>query len=221
MDTEDFIFVLLFVGLFVLALISLIFPIVLAMIISAGYLILIAMIGFLCGFISGTRIFLRLTIFVYRPYDLTMNPLYYRIREFLAKKIEKIIVILLIASSVFCILIELSYYGINIFPFNLLEYGVFISNFALAGNIIIIEKIPSEKSDWWVKLFLYILAASLFLYGITVFYRGIPEPLYPPDVYPEMYQLQKHLPFLCLSTFNVAGSLGLSSTLIGAYCERY
>jgi hypothetical protein len=217
MDTEDIILALLLVGLLILSFICLLFPVVLALILSLGYFILAAMIGLLCGLISETQVFLKLTVFVYRPYDPTMNPSYYRIRKFLARKIEKVIVFLLIASSIFCILIELSYYGINILPFNLLRYGVFISNLSLASNIIVIEKIPSEGGDGLARLFLYIIAISLASYGIITFYRGIPEPIYPPNVYPEIYQLQKYLPPLCLSIFNVAASLSLSLTLIDSY----
>ncbi len=224
MDTEDLKFALFFLSILVFSIICLLFPIVLAFFLSAIYFIVIAMFGFLCGFASGARIYLRLTIFVCRPYDFGMNPLAFRIREFLAEKIEKIFVILLIASSFFSILIELSHYGISFFPFDLLQYGVFISNLALVSNILILEIVLFKESDWgsWeVRLFLYILAGTLFSYGILTFYRGIPEPLYPPGIYPEMYQLQKYFPFLCLSIFNITASCGLSFSLISAYCDIF
>lgn len=222
MNTEDIILALVFVGLLILTFIGLLFPAViatlLALISSLGCFIFAAVTGSVCGLISGTQVLLKLTIFVYRPYDLTMNPLYYRIREFLAGKIEKVIVFLLITSSIFCILVELSYYGINVLPFNFLRYGVFLSNLSLASNIVIIEKMPSGEGNGWAKLFLYILAISLSSYGIITFYRGIPEPIYPQDIYPVIYQLEKYLFPLFLSIFNVAASLSLSLTLIHAYC---
>ncbi|MGD2249116.1 MAG: hypothetical protein PVF58_11985 [Candidatus Methanofastidiosia archaeon] len=221
MDTEDLMLVLLFFSLLVFTFICLLFPIVLAMLLSVGYFIIIAMFGFLCGLASGTRIFAQLTIFVYRPYDPAMSPLHHRIRKFFVRKIEKIIVLLLITSSVFSILIEFSYYGISFLPFNFLKYGVFISNLVLASNIVIMERVLFEEGNWEIKLFLYILAITLFSYGILTFSHGIREPIYPPDVYPEMYQLQKYFPSLCLSIFNIAASCGFSLTLIDAYCDIF
>jgi len=108
LDTEQLIFGFLF-GFAVFTCIFFIFPIVVALPIAILYSVIIAMFGFLCGAATGLRIFIQLTIFVHRPYDPTMSRSHYRIRKFLVRKIEKIIVLLLLASSVLSILIDLNF----------------------------------------------------------------------------------------------------------------